>query len=52
MQVRIRDDTVQRICETEFPSDILNKRKGTVKTASVNNICGMINKGILMKSCK
>jgi len=36
MQVGIiRDETVQSICETEFPSDILNKRKITVQTVSV-----------------
>jgi len=36
MQVRIiRDETVQSICETEFPSDIINKRKITVQTVSV-----------------
>lgn len=36
MQVRIiRDETVQSICENEFPSDILNKRKRTVQTVSV-----------------
>jgi hypothetical protein len=36
MQVRIiRDETVQSICENEFPSDILNKRKITVQTVSV-----------------
>jgi hypothetical protein len=45
----ITDETVQSICETEFPSDILNKRKITVQTVSGLTLC-MISKGKFIRA--